>query len=87
MEIAAQTPGTGWIMKKIQSNMSFAAIAGASRVFPSDYRRMRRNLELYLPHTSLATSTASFSFAHCSSSVRRLPSSVEAKPHCGDNAS
>jgi hypothetical protein len=34
MEIAAQTPGTGWIMKKIQSNMSFAAIAEASRVFP-----------------------------------------------------
>ena len=34
MEIAAQTPGTGWIMKKVQSNMSFAAIAEASRVFP-----------------------------------------------------
>ena len=24
------------------------------------------------------------SFAHCSSSARMLPSSVEAKPHCGD---
>ncbi len=41
----------------------------------------------YFPHTSPATSTASFSFAHCSSSVRTLPSSVEAKPHCGDSAS
>src|SRR5712664_330795 len=41
----------------------------------------------YLPHTSFATSTASLSFAHCSSSVRMLPSSVEAKPHCGDTAS
>ena len=41
----------------------------------------------YFPHTSLATSTASFSLAHCSSSDRMLPSSVEAKPHCGDTAS
>ena len=39
------------------------------------------------PHSSRATSTASFSLAHCSSSVRILPSSVEAKPHCGDSAS
>src|SRR5689334_24546550 len=41
----------------------------------------------YFPHTSPAISTASFSFAHCSSSERILPSSVEAKPHCGDKAS
>src|SRR4051812_21188222 len=41
----------------------------------------------YFPHISLATSTASFSLAHCSSSDRMLPSSVEAKPHCGDTAS
>ncbi len=27
------------------------------------------------------------SFAHCSSSVRTLPSSVEANPHCGDRQS
>jgi hypothetical protein len=46
-----------------------------------------RKLRPYFPHTSFATSTASFSFAHCSSSVRMLPSSVEAKPHCGDSAS
>ena len=43
--------------------------------------------QAYLPHTSFAMSTASFSFAHCSSSERMLPSSVEAKPHCGDSAS
>jgi hypothetical protein len=41
----------------------------------------------YFPHTSFATSTASLSLAHCSSSVRTLPSSVEANPHCGDRAS
>src|SRR6185312_15839852 len=41
----------------------------------------------YFPHTSPAMSTASFNFAHCSSSERMLPSSVEAKPHCGDSAS
>src|SRR5205814_2800061 len=33
------------------------------------------------PHTSFATSTRRRSFAHCSSSVSTLPSSVEAKPH------
>jgi len=27
------------------------------------------------------------SFAHCSSSDKTLPSSVEAKPHCGDRQS
>jgi peptidoglycan/LPS O-acetylase OafA/YrhL len=46
-----------------------------------------RLLRSYLPHTSSAISTASLSFAHCSSLERMLPSSVEAKPHCGDNAS
>ena len=39
------------------------------------------------PHTSSATSTIIRNFAHCSSSVSVLPSSVEAKPHCGDSAS
>src|SRR5262249_27547951 len=33
------------------------------------------------PQISSATSTMRASFAHCSSSVSRLPSSVEAKPH------
>src|SRR5262249_36938908 len=33
------------------------------------------------PHTSFATSTRRRNFAHCSSSVSTLPSSVEAKPH------
>src|SRR5207245_8541895 len=36
------------------------------------------------PHTSSASSTIMRSFAHSSSSARMLPSSVEAKPHCGD---
>ena len=31
----------------------------------------------------LAVSTTSCSFCHCSSSVNRLPSSDDAKPHCG----
>src|SRR5262249_49950483 len=39
------------------------------------------------PHTSFASSTIIRSFAHCSSSARMLPSSVEAKPHCGESAS
>src|SRR4249920_1577131 len=39
------------------------------------------------PHTSPATSTIMRSFAHCSSSASTLPSSVEAKPHCGDRHS
>ena len=39
------------------------------------------------PHTSSATSTIIRSFAHCSSSASTLPSSVEAKPHCGDRHS
>src|SRR5580692_8087474 len=38
------------------------------------------------PHTSRATSTHKRSFAHCCSSVSRLPCSVEANPHCGDSA-
>src|SRR5579883_3039234 len=39
------------------------------------------------PHTSPANSTIMRSFAHCSSSASTLPSSVEAKPHCGDRHS
>src|SRR5208282_2323614 len=38
-------------------------------------------------HTSSASSTIILSFAHCSSSASTLPSSVEAKPHCGDRHS
>ena len=38
------------------------------------------------PHTSRDSSTIIRNFAHCSSSARMLPSSVEAKPHCGDSA-
>src|SRR4029079_156101 len=39
------------------------------------------------PHISSATSTIIRSLAHCSSSASTLPSSVEAKPHCGDRHS
>src|SRR6202044_1410178 len=39
------------------------------------------------PQISSAISTTRRSFAHCSSSERTLPSSVEAKPHCGDRQS
>src|SRR6185312_16291949 len=46
-----------------------------------------RDKEPQRPHTSLAISTIILSFAHCSSSARTLPSSVEAKPHCGDRQS
>ena len=41
----------------------------------------------HFPHTSSAISTIMRSFAHCSSSDSTLPSSVEAKPHCGDRQS
>src|SRR5699024_2039169 len=37
----------------------------------------------YDPKTSSATSLISSSFSHCSLSVRSLPSSVDANPHCG----
>ena len=39
------------------------------------------------PQTSCATSTTRRSFAHCSSSVRAFPSSVEANPHWGERQS
>src|SRR5690606_6532129 len=39
------------------------------------------------PHTSSAIARTSRSFAHCCSSVSRLPSSVEEKPHCGERQS
>src|SRR6478752_5992772 len=41
----------------------------------------------HFPQTSSASSTIIRSFAHCSSSARTLPSSVEAKPHCGERHS
>src|SRR6185295_18869118 len=39
------------------------------------------------PQTLSAISTIMASLAHCSSSASTLPSSVEAKPHCGDRQS
>src|SRR5437868_547544 len=41
----------------------------------------------HLPQTSSASSTIIRSLAHCSSSASTLPSSVEAKPHCGERQS
>ena len=40
-----------------------------------------------VPQTSRAVSTIRLSLANCSSMVSRLPSAVEAKPHCGDRQS
>jgi len=54
---------------------------GEHRAFGS--LRAKRENRRGQPHTSLAVSTASLSFIHCSSSARMLPSSVLAKPHCG----
>src|SRR5262249_50261826 len=53
-------------------------IARCLRAFahPANYR-----------HTSSASSTIMASLAHCSFSASTLPSSVEAKPHCGLKAS
>src|SRR5262249_1720346 len=45
-----------------------------------------RDTNRYFPHTSSAISTTSRIFAHCCAPVSTLPSSVEAKPHCGLNA-
>ena len=50
-------------------------------------RRLAGMTETYLPQTSSANSTTMRSLAHCSSSASTLPSSVEAKPHCGDRQS
>src|SRR5664279_2215167 len=41
----------------------------------------------YLPQISSESSTIIRSLAHCSSSASTLPSSVEAKPHCGERQS
>src|SRR6185503_5325977 len=49
--------------------------------------RFRGDDNGHQPHTSSANSTIIASFAHCSSSARILPSSVEAKPHCGERQS
>src|SRR6185369_15432496 len=43
--------------------------------------------ERFYAHTSAAVSTMSRNLATCSSYVRRFPSTVEEKPHCGDRQS
>src|SRR5690242_17674978 len=59
------------------------------RVKPGDdggvHRKRRR--QNHFPHTSSASSTIIRSLAHCWSSESTLPSSVDAKPHCGDRQS
>src|SRR5215510_468361 len=45
------------------------------------------SLTHFCPQISSASSTIILSFVHCSSSAKILPSSVEAKPHCGDRHS
>src|SRR5581483_5894382 len=66
-------------------------------VLPSLWRFLKLSLAALLaeaetsathrPQISSASSTIMRSFAHCSSSASTLPSSVEAKPHCGDRHS
>ena len=55
-----------------------------TQFFLPDSRLRGNERAIYLPHTSSASSTTMRSLAHCSSSASTLPSSVEAKPHCGD---
>ena len=59
-----------------------ASRAGDDGDFTGDDVRHR-----LVPQTSRATSPIMRSFAHSSSSASVLPSSVEAKPHCGDRQS
>src|SRR6202167_5476260 len=79
---------------------SFGAKLAARPLFPRRLKRRRAQQAAdmigaerrfaslhYQPHTSFAISTIIRSLAHCSSSERTLPSSVEAKPHCGDRQS
>src|SRR5580658_3564233 len=47
---------------------------------------LRDRLHQRSAHTRRAVSATSFSLAHWRSSVRRFPSAVEAKPHCGLSA-
>ena len=53
----------------------------------SKFASHRPEIGIYFPHTSSANSTIMRSLAHCSSSASTLPSSVDAKPHCGDRQS
>src|SRR3954470_13298256 len=59
-----------------------ADVIGAKWRFGSLHRSFPQRARYF--HTSSASSLIMRSFAHCSSSARTLPSSVEAKPHCGE---
>jgi rare lipoprotein A len=69
-------PGTQWATGPVGTDDETIKLAG-------DFGEPRR----YRPQISSAISTIMPSLAHCSSSASRLPSSVEAKPHCGDRQS
>ncbi len=64
-----------------------ASASRSSETLGSLGPRFRGDDSNYFPHTSSANSTIMRSLAHCSSSASTLPSSVEAKPHCGDRQS
>ena len=69
------------------ASSSAMAAADAAPAPGDDGDFPRNNTRHHLPQTSSAISTIMRSFAHCSSSASVLPSSVEAKPHCGDRQS
>ncbi len=58
-------------------------VSGAAMTFCSGESVYERVFAQTLPHMRSAVSVTSSSFCLCSSSVSLLPSSVEAKPHCG----
>jgi rare lipoprotein A len=68
--------GTDWVTGPVGGGGETVTIAGGNDLEPR-----------YRPQTSSAISTIIRSLAHCSSSASVLPSSVEAKPHCGDRPS
>src|SRR5262245_7784291 len=71
----ASIASSSWLMRSVARDFLAVALLLSRRA---------ENCRHCRPHTSSATSTIKRSFAHCSSSARILPSSVEAKPHCGD---
>src|SRR5580692_11183447 len=66
---------------------SFFQLGGTQQAADMVGAERRLSTLHYSPHTSRAISAIIRSFAHSSSSASVLPSSVEAKPHCGDRQS
>ena len=73
------TKESGWV--KAAAIAGVAAALAAILVF---VLTMLSKWHTCQPHTSFESSTIIRNFAHCSSSASTLPSSVEAKPHCGE---